>query len=143
MAKRFTPLALSTLFLVLSLALHQSVIDHYFTPAVTTESPAGVWHQYAECDGQSYYLGTFRFVERAGDFDIELLDISPHAYPQRDLRTFGHQYDGQSWSFYSDWKVHGIARFELKRKAEGHFVGTAQVEDGEALPYLHHLVRAE
>lgn len=142
MAKRFTPLALSTLFLLISLALHQSALER-FTPAGEAQSPEGVWHQYAECDGQSYYLGTFRFTERGGDFDIELLDISPHAYPQNELRTFGHRFDGESWTFYSDWKIHGVAHFELKRRADGHFVGTARVDDRDPLPYLHHLVRAE
>ena len=140
---KYSRLMFSVLFLFLSLAIYQNTLERFQTEATTTtDSPVGVWHQYVENNGRNFYLGTYRFTEKNGDYSIEVLDISPHAFPQKGLRTFGHDFKGDRWSFYSDWKEHGTAHFQLMRVGPGHYSGYAALS-GVSRPYTHHLVKSD
>lgn len=135
-------LPLSFLFLLIALALHSASIKHFTPSPEKAWTPAGVWQQYVESEGRTFYLGTFSFTQEGDDYQVKILDISPYAYQHDKLSTFGHTFDGQKWSFCSDWQDHGIAVFDLERDEKGRFVGTASV-DGVARPHTHVLIRTE
>lgn len=140
MKRRFDQLAASVAFLLLSIAVYHAGVDYLHTK--TQDSPAGVWKQYVEYEGETFYLATFRFDEHNHDFQVECLDVSPMAYPQSGFRTFGHYYDGTNWMFHSDWHEHGVALFQLTQVEDGRFEGWAYLH-GKKRPYKHILVRAE
>ncbi len=135
---RFKPLAASLVFLLLSMAVYTVGVD-YLHPA-ETETPAGVWKQYVEYQGETYYLATFEFYSENEDFQVRCEDVSPMAYPQSGFNTFGHYYDGESWMFHSDWHEHGVALFQLRKVGEDRFEGWAFLH-GQKRPYKHILVR--
>lgn len=139
MSQRLRPLLLSLLFLVASLGVYQAGSTS-LQPPTRAETPAGTWQQFAIADGEPVYLATFTFREVDGDFEVDPLDVAPCTQPQADFHTFDHHYDGQGWTFQSDWHQYGVARFELQKVAENRFEGYAYL-DGVQRPYKHVLIR--
>lgn len=140
MSHRLRPLVFSFLFLLVSLGTYQ-VGSHYLASQDTLlDSPAGVWRQYVVADEEIVYLATFSFQEERGDYAVQALDVGPCTFPQSGFRTFSHRFDGQRWSFHSDWHQYGVAEFQLERVGQDRFEGYAYL-DGSPRPYRHILVR--
>ena len=142
MSQRLRPLILSLLFLLVSVGTYQVGSNSLSAASTGLESPAGTWHQYVIVDDKPVYLATFSFVENGADFAVRAKDVAPCTFPQSDFRTFGHKYEDGRWSFHSDWHQYGIAQFELRETAKGHFEGHAYL-NGEQRPYRHVLVRLD
>ena len=142
MIQKFRPLALSILLLLVSIGTYQT--GNYFLERATQspETPAGTWQQYVvDSDGAPIYLATFRFDEVDSDFAVQALDIGPNTFPRNNFRTFGHEFDGQTWTFQSDWHQYGIATFRLRKgAADGSFEGYAYL-NGVQQPNRHILLR--
>lgn len=137
--QRLRPLLLSLLFLLVSVGSYQ-VGSRYLTGTSSPETPAGTWQQYVIADGKPVYLATFSFEKSGDDFDVAAVDVAPCTFPQSGFRTFGHKYDGATWTFNSDWHEYGIAQFQLEKVDTNRFEGYAYL-DGEQRPYRHILLR--
>ena len=141
MTQRLRPLVLSLLFLLVSVGSYQ-VGSSYLSSTTTAvrETPAGTWQQYVIADGQPIYLGTYTFASTGDDYDLNAVDVAPCTFPQTDFHTFGHSYNGTTWTFNSDWHEYGIAQFQLQKVDANRFEGYAYL-DGEQRPYRHILLR--
>lgn len=145
MSQKLRPLVFSLLFLLASAGTYQ-IGTEYLRPTQsivsvqTLDTPAGTWQQYVIDDGKPFYLGTFKYEECDGDLKVVALDVGPDTFPQSDFRTFGHNYDGKTWGFHSDWHEYGVAWFQLTRVDQNRFEGYAYL-DGQMRPSRHILVR--
>jgi hypothetical protein len=140
MSQRLRPLAVSLLFLLVSVGTYQLGTTYLRSDQTHAESPAGTWQQYVIADGQPVYLATFNFYPKGSDFDVSPVDVAPCTFPQSGFRTFDHRYEGDRWSFRSDWHEYGVAQFELSRVDNNRFEGYAYL-DGQPRPYRHILLR--
>lgn len=137
--RRYRELIISILFLLASVgAYHQAqvLLSPDQTPSVAADTPVGLWEQYVLEGGRLVYLGSFEVLPDGTDYQVRGVEVSCFAYPQENLRAFDHVYDGQHWSYSSDWHEYGIARFELERVGPDRFEGWASV-DGVRRPYRH------
>ncbi len=142
MSQKFRPLFVSLVLFLVSVGTYQTG-THFLNPVnQAVETPAGTWQQYVfDGDGAPVYLATFRFDEKDSDFAVQALDIGPNTFPRDNFRTFGHTFDGKTWTFQSDWHEYGIATFQLRKgSAKGSFEGYAYL-NGERQPNRHILIR--
>jgi hypothetical protein len=74
----------------------------------------GNWEQFVVVPhGKPIYLLRWKVSRVENKYEIQTLDVSANSF-LRDIRTFNHQYDGQTWTFDSDWHERGIAHFVLR-----------------------------
>lgn len=91
---------------------------------------AGIWEQYAVVDSETdIYLGEFA-VSRLGDeYQMSARTQVQHPLIINSLGIFDVEYDGDIWTFRSDWGDGNIGRFVLERESEDVFEGHAWLGD--------------
>ncbi len=98
------------------------------TTKKTPPSLNGIWEQYiAKPTGSDFRLiGTFIVTKDRNDkLFIVTKEMSPNAI--QSLGIHGITYDGESWTFYSDWSSRQTAFFKLRRVSDNVFEGYSSV----------------
>lgn len=98
-------------------------------PAVAPTDLEGVWTQYCQIEGETVWLCKLRLEATEVGYEATTEDVSSDAHPA-EVITSDHQYDGQKWTFKSDWGARGVATFDLRRTGPDEFQGHASL-DGE------------
>jgi hypothetical protein len=94
----------------------------------TPESIMGAWKQYVLTpDEGDVYLGTFVVSQLRGEYVI-----SPRTQPEGDrmmntIGVFDVSYNGERWTFNSNWGGGEIGNFELQRMSPTMFEGEIRV----------------
>ena len=97
------------------------------TPTMAPTDLEGLWTQWCDLDGERVWLSKVRMTAANGGYTASTEEVSDDAAPG-EVVTTDHSYDGQKWTFKSDWQERGMATFDLHRTGPDEFQGYATVD---------------
>ncbi len=96
------------------------------TPVMAPTDLEGVWTLYGD-EEKTIWLCKVRMTAANGGYTASTVEVSEDLGPG-EVVTTDHQYDGQKWTFKSDWNEEGKASFDLQRTGPDEFQGSATVD---------------
>lgn len=103
-------------------------VDEPITPTPTTPSIEGAWKQFVLLpDEGPVYLGTFVVSRLRGDYIVAPRTQQEGERYVNTLGVFDVSYDGQQWSFNSNWGGGEVGNFDLKRMSPTVFEGEIRI----------------
>ncbi len=102
------------------------------TPPSPPPAPSivGVWDQYVkDADGKFIYVGKFVVSQQNGRYSMGAKQWADPAKTVRSVSLYDVTYNGEWWTFKSDWENGKKAVFHLRKISDTIFEGEAVVND--------------
>jgi hypothetical protein len=100
-------------------------------PAPVTPTPGGIegaWKQYIVLQDQGeIYVGTFVVARSGGDYVVAPRTQTEGDSFQTSIGVFDVSYDGQRWTFNSNWGKGEVGNFALRRVSPTEFTGEIRI----------------
>lgn len=112
------------------------------SPPPAARTIAGVWDQYVKDDaGKFIHVGRFVVSEQNGRYSMGAKAWADPAKTVRSVSLYDVTYNGEWWTFKSDWENGKKAFFRLKKVSDTIFEGEATA--GDQRREMNRWVRAE
>jgi hypothetical protein len=97
-------------------------------PTPPASSIVGIWDQYVKDeDGRLIYIGKFVVTKQNERYSMGAKEWADPATIVRSVSLYDVTYDGEWWTFKSDWENGGTALFRLHRVSDTIFEGESTV----------------